>query len=336
VLKAAVIGVGSMGNHHTRVYQDMENVELVCVVDPNIETAQRVGSRYHIPYFTDTATMLATCRPDIVSLAAPTSLHYDIAAMLLRNGVHVLVEKPIASSVEDGERLVDLAAKYGLTLAVGHIERFNPAVMELACQLRRGALGCIYKIHTQRLSPYPGRIKDTGVVIDLASHDIDLIRFLMREPIVRLYSETLQTINSNREDMFNGLVRFQSGAVGILDVNWITPTKMRTLTITGARGMYICNLLSQELFLYANGDSSSDWDTLSVLHGVTEGNVTGFQIRRHEPLVAELADFVNAVESGTAPSVTGEDGLETLRLATEFVESGATQEIMWREAALAV
>jgi predicted dehydrogenase len=173
------------------------------------------------------------------------------------------------------------------------------------------------------------------VVIDLASHDIDLERHLIHEPITRLYGETLQTINSDREDMFMGMMRFRSGTVGVLDVNWITPTKLRRLTVTGARGMFRCDLLSQELFFYENEVGPSQWDTLSVLRGVSEGNVLGIRIQRHEPLAAELEDFARAVRDHHEPTVTGADGLETLRIALEFVRSGQHVEIVDYEPVIA-
>jgi predicted dehydrogenase len=247
---------------------------------------------------------------------------------MIERGLHVLMEKPITSTVEQAEQLCDAARKQGVVLAVGHIERFNPAVMELRRRLREGMAGRIYKIHAQRLSPYPPRIQDAGVVIDLASHDIDLMRHLINDDIVRVYGETVQSINSDREDMFNGLLRFQSGTVGVLDVNWITPTKIRRLTVTGARGMFDCNLLSQELFWYENEVAPSQWDTLSILRGVSEGNVLGIKIQRHEPLAAELIDFINAVRDSRQPSVTGNDGLETLRLALDFVKSGKDSHVI--------
>ncbi len=327
MLKAAVIGVGSMGHHHARIYREMSNVELVTVVDKNPETASKVATRFQVPYYTDIDAMLNECKPDLVSLAVPTSLHYSVGVKLMEQGIHVLIEKPIAKTLEEGARLIEVAERNGVTLAIGHIERFNPAVMELQRRLAAGMAGRIYKIQTQRLSPYPPRIQDAGVVIDLASHDIDLLRYLMQDEIVRVYGETHQSINTEREDIFNGLMRFRSGAVGVLDVNWITPTKMRTLTVTGARGMFVCNLLSQELMFYENGDGSAQWDTLSILHGVSEGNVIGIRLRRHEPLAAELDDFVAAVREGRPPTVTGRDGLETLYLATEFLRSGRTAEI---------
>lgn len=328
MLKAAVIGVGSMGKNHARVYREIEGVQLVGVVDSNASTAAKVGASYSVPHYTDYPSLIEQHKPDLVSLAVPTSLHLEVSHYLMERGIHVLVEKPIASKVDEGEKMIELAKKYGVVLAVGHIERFNPAVMELRRRLREGMAGRIYQIFAQRLSPYPPRIQDAGVVIDLASHDIDLMRYLMQEDIARVYGETVQTINSDREDMFNGMIRFRSGAVGVLDVNWITPTKIRRLTVTGARGMFICNLLSQELFFYENEIGPSQWDTLSVLRGVSEGNILGIRLARQEPLMAELLDFVGAVREGRPPNVTGHDGLETLRLATEFMRSGSNIELI--------
>ncbi len=326
MLKTAVIGVGSMGRNHVRVYRELDGVKLVGVSDNNKETAEKIGATYSAPHYTDYLQMIDECKPDLVTLAVPTLLHYEMGMELIERGVHVLIEKPIASTIEEGEKLVETAQKKGVILGVGHIERFNPAVMELRRRLREGMAGRVYQLHASRLSPYPARIRDAGVVIDLASHDIDLMRYLMDEPITRVFGETLQSINSDREDMFNGLMRFQSGVVGVLNVNWITPTKIRRLTVTGARGMFTCDLLSQELFFYENETAPSQWDTLSVLRGVSEGNILGIRIQRHEPLAAELADFVKAVRDGVQPTITGQDGLETLRIALDFVRSGEVVE----------
>lgn len=322
MLKAVVIGVGSIGQNHARVYREMDGVELVGVADAFAATAAKIGGRLNIPYYSDVDKMLDEQKPDLVSVSVPTGLHFDAGMKMIERGLHVLVEKPITSTVEQAEELVAAARKKGVLLAVGHIERFNPAAMELRRRLKEGMAGRVYKIHTQRLSPYPSRIQDAGVVIDLASHDIDLMRYLMGEEVIRVYGETHQSINSDREDMFNGLMRFRGGTIGVLDVNWMTPTKIRRLTVTGGRGMFDCNLLSQELFFYENDAAPSQWDALSVLRGVSEGNVLGIRITRHEPLAAELADFANAVRDGRNPTVSGQDGLETLRLALDFVRSG--------------
>ncbi len=334
MLKAAVIGIGSMGRNHVRVYRELDKVELVAVSDQNAETASRVGSIYNVPHFTDYLRMIEDCKPDLVTLAVPTDKHFKIGVELIERGINLLIEKPIAPTLEEAAQLVDLANRKGVILAVGHIERFNPAVIELRRRLREGMAGRIYNIHAQRLSPYPVRIRDAGVVIDLASHDIDLMRYLIDQPVTRLYGETLQSINSDREDMFNGIMRFHGGTVGVLDVNWITPKKVRMLTITGARGMFCCDLLSQELFFYENDTAPSQWDALSVLRGVNEGNILGVRIQRFEPLAAELADFVDAVRENREPTVTGVDGMETLRIALDFVRSGSNVEIIQQEMVL--
>jgi UDP-N-acetylglucosamine 3-dehydrogenase len=328
MLKAAVIGVGSIGQNHARVYREMDGVELVGVMDNNPATAAKIANRFNIPGFSDLDKLLEEAQPDAVSLCVPTSLHFEVGMKLIERGLNILVEKPITSTLEQAEELVTAARKKGGVLAVGHIERFNPVVMELRRRLKEGMVGRIYKIHAQRLSPYPPRIQDAGVVIDLASHDIDLFRHLMNEEVLRVYGETLQTINSDREDMFNGVMRFRSGTVGVLDVNWITPTKIRKLTVTGSRGMFACDLISQELYFYENDVAPSQWDALAVLRGVSEGNVLGIRIQRHEPLAAELGDFISAVRDQREPLVSGREGMETLRLALDFVRSGKDQTVV--------
>ncbi len=322
MLKAAVIGVGSIGQHHARVYREMEGVELVAIADANAGTAAKIGSRQNVPYYTDYQQMIDEKKPDLISVCVPTSLHYKVGGELIEQGINVLLEKPITSTIDQGEKLVALAKEKGVVLAVGHIERFNPAAMELRRRLREGMIGKLYQITARRVSPYPPRIQDAGVIIDLASHDIDLMRYLTDEPILRVYGETVQSINSDREDMFNGLMRFRSGAVGVLDVNWISPTKIRQIHVTGSRGLFRCDLLSQELYFYENDSAPSQWDTLAILRGVSEGNVLGIRINRHEPLAAELNDFVASVRDHRNPTVTGEDGLATLKLALDFVQSG--------------
>lgn len=328
MLKAAVIGVGSIGSNHARVYRELPEVELVAVVDAYEQTAAKVGGRFNVPHYTDYMRMIEEKKPDVISVSVPTSRHHEVGMKVIAAGVHVLVEKPIANTIEQAEDLIAAAVRHNVVLAVGHIERFNPAVKELRRRLSENATGQIYKIHAQRLGPYPSRINDAGVVLDLASHDLDLMRYLIQDDVIRLYGETLQSINSDREDMFNGLIKFRGGTVGVLDVNWITPTKIRRLTVTGARGMFECNLLGQELSFFENETGPSRWDALSVLRGVSEGNMIGFRLERREPLAAELDDFVTAVRSNRAPTVTGKDGLEALRLATQFLHSGKEIELV--------
>jgi len=323
MLKAAVVGVGSMGANHARVYKELPGVQLVGIADSHEKTAISIGNRHNVPAFADHIKLIEETKPNLVTLAVPTMLHHELAMDLINRGVHLLIEKPIATTVAEGRELVDAAVAKGVVLAVGHIERFNPAVMELRRRLNEGMVGRVYQISTRRLSPYPTRIRDAGVVIDLATHDIDLMRHLIQSPISRLFGETLHSINSDREDLFSGIIRFRTGVVGLLDVNWMTPKKVRSLTVTGARGYFTCDLISQELFFFENDAGPSQWDQLSMLRGVAEGNVLGIKISRHEPLVAELRDFCDAVRKQRAPMVTGADGLESLNIALSFVAASA-------------
>lgn len=328
MLRAAVIGTGSMGQHHARVYRNMDQrVELVGVADQDTVIATKIGKRYSVPSFTDYRQLIQEVRPDLVTLAVPTSAHYEVGCDLIRHGIHVLIEKPIARTIEEGEELIKLAEENDVILSVGHIERFNPAIIALREKLDSGMAGQIFKIQTQRLSPFPPRIRDAGVIIDLASHDIDLFYYLIQDKIIRLFGETRSAINQNNEDLFIGVMSFQNGTIGSLDVNWMTPVKIRNLTVTAALGMFRCDLLAQELYFYENREASGQWDALSILHGVSQGDVIGYHIQQQEPLLAELTDFVTAVQTSTVPKVTGRAGLQTLRTAVDFIASGQSKQV---------
>ena len=191
-----------------------------------------------------------------MSVAVPTVHHLEVAAEVIERGIHVLIEKPIAETEIDGQRLIHLAKEHQVVLAVGHIERHNPAVRALKEQLETGRLGPLFEMHAQRVGPFPARIRDVGVVLDLATHDIDVICHLADAEIVRAYAETQQNIHSTREDTLSGLMRFSNGITGVLQVNWVTPTKSRRLTVLGAGGMFEVDYITQDLTFYENGTSS--------------------------------------------------------------------------------
>jgi len=205
-------------------------------------------------------------------------------------------------------------------LAVGHVERFNPAVRELKARLGRGELGRILQIHARRLGPFPPRIRDVGVVIDLATHDIDVMSHLTGGEVVRLYAETVRRINTAHEDMLSAILKFDNGTVGVLDVNWLTPTKVRDLSVLGERGMFHVNYLTQELTFYANSAMRPGEDP-STLSGVSEGNMVRYQIAHAEPLRVELLSFFNAIREDRPVEVGAADGIRALRLATQLMES---------------
>jgi predicted dehydrogenase len=324
-MKVAVIGVGSMGMNHARVYAELPEVELVGVADVNDVAAQKVARLRGTRSFGDYRDMLQECQPDIVSIAVPTQFHYQVVLDALDAGCHVLVEKPIAATVAEGSEMSARAKAKGLKLVVGHIVRFNPAVQMLKSQLDVGALGQIFQIRCRRLGPFPTRIQDVGVVIDLATHDLDIMSYLIGSKVTRLYAETEQKIHSAYEDTLVGTIRFSNGVLGSLNIDWLTPTKIRELAVTGERGMFLVDDLNQELYFYENQEANgNEWSNLALLHGVSVGRMIRYPINRREPLRAELEAFIAAVRDDLPPPVSAEDGLAALELAQALVRSGQT------------
>ena len=323
LLKAAVIGVGAMGRNHARVYNEMPEVELAAVADLDLALAQEAGRLYGSRAYTDYRAMLEEIQPAVVSVVVPTQAHCQVTLDALEAGCHVLVEKPIAATLEEGHRMIERAAALDRVLAVGHIERYNPAIIELKRRLDNGELGHIFQIHARRLGPFPARVRDVGVVVDLATHDLDIMRYLTGQEVRRLYAEMEREIHTAHEDLFSGLVRFEDGVVGVLNINWLTPTKVREITVTGQRGMFLANLLTQDLYFYENEEAGGlDWSHLSLLRGVSEGQMVRLRLHRREPLRAELETLVAAARGERAAIVSGEDGLAVLELAQALVRSG--------------
>ena len=320
---AAVIGVGAMGQHHARVYDQMPGTQLVGIADADAESGDRIAQLRHTVTYTDYRRLLNEARPEVVTVAVPTEFHHQVALDALEAGCHVLVEKPIAATEEQARELIERANVLGRKLMVGHIVRFDPAVQELKKRLGAGELGRIFQVRCRRLGPFPARIRDVGVVIDLATHDLDMMRYLTGQEPVRVYAETEQRIYSVYEDILVGTVRLADGTIGILDVNWLTPTKVRELTVTGERGMFLVNHLTQDLYFYENAEVNSErWDAISLLRGVSEGRMIHYPVRKYEPLKAELEGFIQSVVDDKPVPVDGEDGLAALRLARALVQSG--------------
>jgi UDP-N-acetylglucosamine 3-dehydrogenase len=323
-VKVAVVGAGSMGMNHLRVLRDFseEQAQLVGIAEAHEPTLRRAMSRFHVTGFLDYRHLVEATRPDIVAVVVPTYLHFEVASYLLDQGINVLIEKPMASTVEEAQALIQLANKRGAKIAVGHIERFNPAVIEVKRRLVAGELGQVFHLHARRLGPYPPRIRDVGVTLDLATHDIDVMRYLADAEIERVYAETQRRIHNKYEDLVLGVLRFTNNAIGMLDVNWLTPTKVRELSITGDRGMYLINYLTQDLYFYENDYTPTNWDAMRALTGVSEGTMTRLKVQKTEPLRLEYEDVFAAIQNDTLPSVTGEDGVAVLKVV--FQLSGET------------
>ncbi len=324
-MKAAVIGVGSMGINHARVYSELPEIDLVAVADVNEVAVGQVARLRDARPFTDYRKMLEECQPDIVSVAVPTRFHRQVVLDVLDAGSNILVEKPIAATVTEGKEMSAHAKAKGLKLMIGHIVRFNPAAQLLKGQLDDGALGQIFQVRCRRLGPFPTRVQDVGVVIDLATHDLDIMNYLIGSPVTRLYAETEQKIHSAYEDTLVGTIRFANGVLGSLNIDWLTPTKIRETAMTGERGMFLFDDLNQELSFYENQEANGDqWPNLALLHGVSVGRMIRYPVNRREPLRAELEAFATAVRDDLPVPVSAEDGLMALELAQALVRSGQT------------
>jgi UDP-N-acetylglucosamine 3-dehydrogenase len=327
-LRAAVIGLGMMGRAHVRVWDEMvDGVELVAVADTDPGAVRDAIVGRAARGYPDQASMLAAEELDLVSVVVPTSLHLPTALAALDAGSHVLVEKPIAATRGEAEEMIAAARSAGRMLTVGHIERFNPAIRELRRRLAAGELGRIFEIRATRLGPFPARIRDVGVVVDLAPHDLDVMRYLLGSDPIRLYAETERRIHTDHEDLFVGLLKFANGAVGVLDINWLTPTKQRTLTVTGERGMYTADYLAQQLVFYPNPASDGS---------VEEGSRIEREIERREPLAIELDEFARAARDGGVPPVDPHEAMVALLLARAMVESASTGAVIDGEALASV
>ena len=327
VLKAAVIGLGMMGRNHARIFGLMDSSRLVAMADSSPPALESMSRMYNARAYTDYLEMLDRERPDIVSVAVPTRLHREVAVAALERGVHVFLEKPISGDVVEGQKIIDAAEKAGAKLAVGHIERFNPAVLELKKQLEAGQLGRIFQIHARRVGPFPPRVQDVGVVIDLATHELNLLEYLTGSRVETIYAETEREIHATHEDLLTGILKFADGTVGILDVNWLTPTKIRELSLIGEKGMYLVNYLTQDLYFYENDYANGHWEGLSIM-GVSEGRLIRYNIKRKEPLLAGLEAFVDAILHDTPPLIGGEEALRAVMLAQKLLESGQLHQVL--------
>jgi UDP-N-acetylglucosamine 3-dehydrogenase len=321
--RVGVVGTGVMGRNHARVLHELPNVELVGVADADLDAACQVAAVQATRGYSSLNELVKKERPEAVTVAVPTENHYETVMEALAAGCHVLVEKPIASTLAHADELVAAARSAKRVLAVGHIERYNPAVLELKRRLDEGQLGRVYQFDAQRLGPFPQRVRDVGVVIDLATHDLDLMRFLTGSEIVRVYAETRRKVHTTREDMVSGLLRLADGSVGLLQINWLTPTKIRQMTVTGERGMFRADYLTQDLYFHENAEAADhNWEQITMLRGVSEGSMVKYVVQKREPLRSELEAFIKAVAGEPAGIVSGEDGSEALRLALAMVESG--------------
>ncbi len=322
LLRLGIIGLGMMGRNHARVISRVEGVDLVGGVDPEGDPDRSMSYR---PVFSSFDELLAA-GVDAVIVAVPNELHEPVAVRAAAEGLHALIEKPLGPDFKAAMRIRDAFAGTGLTATVGHVERYNPALQEMKRRLGARAIGRIISIRTVRVGPYPIRMQEVGVVKDLATHDIDLVLWL-GGPLESLQTHVARKLGDH-EDLLEAIGVLVDGPIVSMSVNWLTPTKQRSITVLGESGALHADLLSADLTFYANADHETEWDEMARLKGVSEGNVIRYALRKREPLQAQVEAFRDAIlgdgSEGQAHSrlVSLDDGVEVLRVADMILDDG--------------
>lgn len=320
-INAAVIGTGSMGLHHARNFASIEGVKLVAIADINDKKGLETAEKYHCLFFRDYRKLLEDKEITAVTIAVPTFLHFKVAKDCLFAGKHVLVEKPITDKSYYARQLISEAQKRNLILAVGHLERFNPAVLELKRYLRRGEIGEIVSLLARRVGLYPPNILDTNVIVDLAIHDLDIFSFLLECQPENIFCMGGKTQKSQREDYAQILLSYPKNVNGIIQVNWITPVKIRQLSVTGTKGYIELDYISQKIKIYRSRylRGFSTFREFQTKFGTPE--IIEISVSGEEPLKAQLRTFIDCVRSGKKYSVDGNVGLAALLVAEKALES---------------
>lgn len=303
--KIGVIGVGTMGRHHIRVYAGLPDVELVGIADINKDVVHEIAERYNTEAFIDYKELLKRDL-DAVSVVVPTFLHEKIAIDTAEAGINMIIEKPIADTVENARKIIKSTDENDVKLMIGHIERFNPIIPVIQRSIGNSD---IISIDVTRVGPFPPRIRDVGVVIDLATHDIDLIRYLTKSEFKKIYSLTSKNIFKN-EDIAILSFEMENGVLAHITTNWLTPFKIREINIATKEGFIKGLFIEQKVSEYSKYEEDGSYTVkeLSVPFG--------------EPLQLELEAFLRAVRDDKKQPITGEDGLKALEVAIECLKIG--------------
>ncbi|KZX15010.1 scyllo-inositol 2-dehydrogenase [Methanobrevibacter cuticularis] len=307
MVNVGVIGVGAMGYNHARVYYRLENVNLIGVSDVSERTLNKVSKKYDAIGYNNYDDLLKNPEIEVVSICVPTTHHFKVVMDAIEHGKHVLVEKPIAFTLEEAEGMIAYAKKKGVKLGTGHVERFNPAVQKAKELIENDVIGDIVSASAKRVGPFPPRIKDVGVAIDLAIHDLDVMYYIFDEEVTQVYA-TMGSIleKCEYEDHAEIMTKFENGITGILEVNWLTPYKKRALEITGTDGIIAIDYIDQTIDV--DGKFAQD-----------------VQIEHEEPLKDEIKSFINSIINDEEPEITGEDGLNALKMVLAANKSSKKQ-----------
>lgn len=317
-MNAAVIGVGNMGRHHARNYSEIEGIELVAIADVSPAIGQPIAKEYGVKYYKNYLEMLEKEKIELVTIAVPTKFHKKVALDCIGKGINILLEKPIAATVAEAKAIVKAAKEKGVKFTVGHIERFNPAVIKLKEMIDKGKIGEIVSIGNTRIGPMPPQIKDANVVIDIGVHDIDLINWFYGKLPTQILATGGNALNKMQQDYVNVFMKYghQSGSV---QANWITPAKVRQMVVCGTKAYVELNFITQELALY---ESEYSFETDSFGEFVIQfGQLKDkevIDVDNIEPLKAEIESFVKAIENNTKPMMTAREAIEALEIACKI------------------
>lgn len=319
-----------MGAFHARNYAQIECAHLAAIAEPDTSARRRAIGDTRIAEYAGWREMIERGAEDLdaVSIACPSEFHAEVALEALAAGLHVLVEKPIATTLPDALRMRGAAFEADRKLMVGHVERFNPAVAKLRELVADGRLGTVYRAHATRVGPLPTRIQDTGVAIDLATHDLDVMQHVLDLSIGEIYADGGRFLHSSQEDLLTCLVRFkaeQGETLGLLDVNWLTPEKTREIVLIGENGLLRASYITQDVWFVESPSAPLHWDGLSMLRGDGEGAAVRFSLAKAEPLQAELEAFCRCVLDDTPEPVSAHDGVKALAAALAMRESAAVR-----------
>jgi UDP-N-acetylglucosamine 3-dehydrogenase len=319
-LRAGLIGLGMMGKHHARVLATLPGVDFVAISDP---AGDMNGLAQGRPVVKSVAELIEV-GIDYAVVAVPTIYHLETCLELARFGIHVLVEKPLTPDLTSSLALTNAYAEAGLVGAVGHIERYNPALQEAKRRLEQ--LGNLYQIVTRRQGPFPARIADVGVVKDLATHDVDLTAWITGKRYDSVSARTTFRTGRKHEDLVVAVGTLEDGTITNHLVNWLSPLKERVTILTGELGSFVVDTLNADLTFFANGTITSQWSEMAQFRGVSEGDVTQYAISKHEPLRMEHENFRDAVLGKSTEIVTMEQGLAAICVAEAMIKSAKTME----------
>jgi UDP-N-acetylglucosamine 3-dehydrogenase len=304
-LNVAVIGCGSWGRNHARVYNELPNVKLAAVCDARESTAKEIGMLYNVPFHSDPYKVIDDSSIDVINICTPTVTHAELALAAIKNGKHVLVEKPMTNTLEEAIELIKAATNKKIQMTIGFVERFNPAVQQAYNVVNQKELGEVILVHTRRVSRRPLRIGDVGVIKDLAIHDIDIVNHLFVDDPITV-SAYAGNISHTFEDYASINLAYSGNRSAFVETNWLTPRKIRTCTITCTEGIINVDYANQEI-------SIENYDQI----------IQPFLVYK-EPLHQELKSFTEAIQNGTIPEVTSIDGFKALQVCVAALESNET------------